>query len=499
MNASAKATNATSPAAGRSSSDAGAYSGPGLPPELRERVERIPGVDVTDRSFAELTTLRIGGNPAAVVACRSAEALSEVARILDEAAPLGVEWIVVGGGSNLVVGDGPALRCLVVVLAEDAAGLDGAPGAGEDAGPDAGTNAAPGSAPSAGANVGSNAAPNPASGSSAREAGIHIDPQTGLVRAYAGVEWDRLVAATVDAGLGGLECLSGIPGSVGATPVQNVGAYGAEVSQTLRRVQLHERPGFEHPAPQGEGAPEPLPRLRWVNPRELDLAYRYSNLKFTRRAVVTAVEFQLTTDGLSAPLRFGELARQVGVTSEDAAAGGDAVRRPVAEVREAVLRLRRGKGMVLDAGDHDTWSAGSFFTNPIVEGEEQRDRVIAAVRELVGEDEAASMPVYPAGVAHGGTEAPVDGRPAGVPRFKFSAAWLIERAGFGKGWYVPGNDRASLSTKHTLALTNRGHARSEDIVELARAVRGGVQRAFGVDLEPEPVWLGVQIEDAATH
>lgn len=313
---------------------------------------------------------------------------------------------------------------------------------------------------------------------SAGDGDVLLDCETGLVRAFAGVEWDQLVAATVEAGLGGLECLSGIPGSVGATPVQNVGAYGAEVAQVLRRVQLYDRTSGE---------------LEWVEPSALDLGYRYSNLKFTSRAVVTAVEFQLTTDGLSVPLRFGELARRLGVDADEAAAGE--IRRPAADVRQAVLELRAGKGMVLDAGDHDTWSAGSFFTNPIVTGEEARDAVVAAVRKKCGDAEAESMPLYPVkgGGAGTGAGAAADAG-AGEPQFKFSAAWLIERAGFAKGWHVPGNDRASLSTKHTLALTNRGSATSADVVELARAVRAGVREAFGVVLEPEPIWVGVSID-----
>lgn len=387
----------------------------------------IPGTRVTSRSFAEMTTLRIGAAPAGVVECSSAEAVAQVVSFLDaHTQPL----LVVGGGSNLVVGEGHEVSQLVVVLL------------------------------------------------SAGDGDVLLDCETGLVRAFAGVEWDQLVAATVEAGLGGLECLSGIPGSVGATPVQNVGAYGAEVAQVLRRVQLYDRTSGE---------------LEWVEPSALDLGYRYSNLKFTSRAVVTAVEFQLTTDGLSVPLRFGELARRLGVDADEAAAGE--IRRPAADVRQAVLELRAGKGMVLDAGDHDTWSAGSFFTNPIVTGEEARDAVVAAVRKKCGDAEAESMPLYPVkgGGAGTGAGAAADAG-AGEPQFKFSAAWLIERAGFAKGWHVPGNDRASLSTKHTLALTNRGSATSADVVELARAVRAGVREAFGVVLEPEPIWVGVSID-----
>lgn len=381
-----------------------------------------PDVATADVDFAALTTLRIGGAPAATVVCRSADAVAEVVGTLDEQ---DIPLLVVGGGSNLVVGQDVADLVVVLITADDADMTD---------------------------------------------TPVHIDTDTGLVRAFAGVVWDDLVAATVDAGLGGLECLSGIPGSVGATPVQNVGAYGAEVSQVLHRVQLFDRTTGE---------------LQCVSPESLDLAYRYSNLKFTNRAVVTAVEFQLNPDGLSAPLRFGELARRLGVSEEEGAAGQ--ARRPVADVRDAVLALRAGKGMVLDDADHDTWSAGSFFTNPVVTGEDTRDAVIEAVTSRCGTEAAASMPCYPAG-----TDA------AGRTQFKFSAAWLIERAGFPKGWQVPaeqgGTGRAGLSTKHTLALTNRGSAVSEDIVELARAVRAGVQDAFGVTLVPEPVWIGVTID-----
>ena len=145
-----------------------------------------------------------------------------------------------------------------------------------------------------------------------------------------------------------------------------------------------------------------------------------------------------------------------------------------------MLELRAGKGMVLNAEDHDTWSAGSFFTNPVVAGEAARDAVVAAVRERVGEAEAEAMPLFSVGTPEN-------------PEFKFSAAWLIERAGFHKGWQVPGRERAGLSTKHTLALTNRGGASSEDLVALAAAVRDGVFDAFGVELVPEPVWIGAEL------
>jgi UDP-N-acetylmuramate dehydrogenase len=378
-----------------------------------DALARTDGVARTDRSFADLTTLRIGGTPAATLVCSSPAAVATVVGTLDRG---GVPLLVVGGGSNLVVGEDVAGLVAVVL----------APARGEE-------DAAP-----------------------------VVDTATGTVTAFAGEVWDDLVAVTVDAGLGGLECLSGIPGSVGATPVQNVGAYGAEVSRTLSRVELYDRT---------------TGTLDWVDPASLDLAYRYSNLKFTGRAVVTAVEFRLTTDGLSAPLRFGELARRLGVSADE-----DRPRRPVADVREAVLALRRGKGMVLDADDHDTWSAGSFFTNPVVPDAAARDAVLAAVTDRCGADVAATMPCYPAGEG-----------------FKLSAAWLIDRAGFARGWQVPADDggtgRAGLSTKHTLALTNRGGATTADIVALATAVRDGVRAAFGVTLVPEPVWVGVSLPD----
>ncbi len=400
-----------------------------LPEPIAAAVEDIPGVRVAQRSFADLTTLRVGGTPRAVVECGSAESLAAIVRIFDDA---NLPILIVGGGSNLVVGESAEVTDLFVVLAADAV--------------DAGEDAAP---------------------------AFDIDLDTGVCSAFAGVEWDRFVAATVELGLGGLECLSGIPGSVGATPVQNVGAYGAEVSQVLRRVRLYDRTSQEH---------------EWVQPESLDLAYRYSNLKFTNRAVVTEVEFQLDSSGQSLPLRFGELARRLGVTSENSGAGAQAggrgeIRRPAKDVRAAVLELRAGKGMVLDAADHDTWSAGSFFTNPVISGgsgvdaEAAKDAVVAAVRAEVGDAEADSMPLFNVGSPE-------------APAYKFSAAWLIERAGFHKGWHVPGNSRAGLSTKHTLALTNRGEAESADIVELAAAVRDGVFEAFGVELVPEPVWVG---------
>lgn len=380
-------------------------------PELRTladagALERVDGVE-----FSQLTTFHLGGAPRAAVRAATGEAAAAVVRALDAA---GVELLIVGGGSNLLVTDEP-LDVVAVIMGDDH---------------------------------------------------LEIDASTGVLRAGAGAIWDEVVAASIDAGLGGLECLSGIPGSAGATPVQNVGAYGAEIADVLTRVQLLDR---------STGAVE------WVPASALDLAYRYSNLKFTSRGVVLAVEFQLRTDGLSAPLRFGQLAGEPGQ------------RRDPADVREEVLGLRRSKGMVHDPEDHDTWSAGSFFTNPVVP-ETLADEITQVVAAELGADEAAGMPRFPVAAGSMATEGSDTGGSDGAAEamVKLSAAWLIDRAGFAKGY--PGADApARLSTKHTLALTNRGAARAADVVKLARDVRAGVQEKFGVQLEPEPLWIGLEI------
>ncbi|MDO5669237.1 MAG: UDP-N-acetylmuramate dehydrogenase [Corynebacterium sp.] len=362
---------------------------------MQAHLSQLTGVVLDDTTtFADLTTLHLGGRPLLVVRCATASAVAEAVTLLDAHS---VPLLVVAGGSNLVVADGD-LDLVVVLLEND---------------------------------------------------DLSLDMATGRVVAGAGAVWDDVVAACVDADLGGIECLSGIPGSAGATPVQNVGAYGVEIADVLVQVQLLDRASGE---------------VSWVPASDLELAYRYSNLKFTSRGVVLAVELQLSTDGLSAPLRFGELARRL----------GGAERWPVAAVREAVLALRHGKGMVVVESDHDTWSAGSFFTNPVVDSA-VADAVQAAVRASRGAEDAERMPRFPAA---GGE--------------KLSAAWLIERAGFSKGH--PGEGApARLSTKHTLALTNRGSASTSDLVALAREVRDGVRSVFGVELVPEPVWVGVSI------
>ncbi|OBK53818.1 UDP-N-acetylmuramate dehydrogenase [Mycobacterium sp. 1081908.1] len=349
--------------------------------------------------LAPLTTLRIGPIARRLITCASTEQAVAVLRQLDsEAQPNPV--LVFAGGSNLVIAD--TLTDLTAVrLANDGITVDG-----------------------------------------------------NVVRAEAGAVWDDVVVKSIEHGLGGLECLSGIPGSAGATPVQNVGAYGAEVSDTITRVRVLDRESGE---------------VRWVPGDELGFGYRTSVFKQATQQgreipwVVLEVEFALDPSGRSAPLRYGELTAALNATSGE--------RADPEAVRGAVLMLRGRKGMVLDAGDHDTWSVGSFFTNPVVTPE--------AYERLAGAVEGP-VPHYPA--------------PDGV---KLAAGWLVERAGFGKGYPQPGagdpEAPCRLSAKHALALTNRGGATAADVIALARTVRDGVHAVFGITLKPEPVLLGCRL------
>lgn len=347
--------------------------------------------------LAEFTTLRLGGPARAVRRCPDTSSLIEAVVGADRA---GEPILLIGGGSNLVIGDD---------------GFDGTAVLIEGAGIEFGTD-------------------------------LHDGEPAPYVEAEAGTDWDALVATTVEQGHGGLECLSGIPGAAGTTPVQNVGAYGVEVADMLRSVRLLDRASGE---------------VTEVSPEWLQLAYRTSRLKGRDDHVVLSVSFWLNPDTRSAPIRYRELARELGVAEGE--------RTDAAAARERVLALRRGKGMVLDADDHDTWSAGSFFTNPIV-GEADLPGVLSRIAARVGDDTA--VPQFP---AEGGV--------------KLSAGWLIERAGFTRGY--PGEDApARLSTKHTLALTNRGAATTADLLALATTVRDGVREAFGVTLHPEPVFVG---------
>ncbi len=337
--------------------------------------------------LADLTTLRLGGPARTVLEATSESALIDAVRITDEAAdPL----LLVAGGSNLVVSDdgfdGTVVRVLTKGVTVDADACSGA-----------------------------------------------------MVTVAAGEPWDAVVERAVAEGWVGIEALSGIPGSTGATPIQNVGAYGQEVSQTIAAVRVYDR--FDR-------------AVRTFAAADCGFTYRSSTFKRTpQRYVVLSVAFQLALGELGAPIAYAELARTLGVGVGD--------RAPAADIRQAVLELRRGKGMVLDADDHDTWSAGSFFTNPILTPEQ-----------------AGSLPA----------EAPRFAQPDGS--VKSSAAWLIDHSGFSKGH---GAGAASLSTKHVLALTNRGGATTRELLELAREVRDGVHAAYGITLVNEPVLVGCDL------
>ncbi len=266
------------------------------------------------------------------------------------------------------------------------------------------------------------------------------------VTVQAGEPWDELVTALVADGLAGVECLAGIPGSAGATPIQNVGAYGQEVASTIAAVRVLDRSGGE---------------VRELAPADCGFHYRTSAFKGSARHAVLAVTFDLRSGDRSEPLRYPELARSLGAEP--------GTRVPLAEAREAVLALRRSKGMVLDPADHDTWSAGSFFTNPVLEPA-AFEALRARAAERLGPDVAP--PQFP------GDDGAV----------KTSAAWLIERAGFRRG---DARGAVALSGKHALALTNRGGASSAELVAFAHEIAARVHEVFGVALRPEPVFVGL--------
>ena len=335
--------------------------------------------------LAAFTTLRIGGPASHFFEADSEQTL--IAAVKD-AEGHGEQLLVLGGGSNLVVAD------------------EGFPG-------------------------------------SVVRVGLRgLTVRDGLVSAAAGEAWDEVVARSVDEGLAGIECLSGIPGLAGATPIQNVGAYGQDVSQSVVMVDAYDRV---------TGGMAVLDR------EDCGFSYRNSRFKGDARYVVTGVHFQLEDlGGLSRPVLFKDVAQALGIE-----VGRQA---PLAEVREAVLAQRARRGMLLDEADHDTWSAGSFFTNPVL----TPDQYAEFERRAAGE--ALPTPF-----------AEPDGR------LKLSAAWLIEHAGFVKGY---GSGPVTLSTKHTLALTNRGTASAAELLKLAAEVRDGVAGRFGVTLVPEPVFAG---------
>jgi UDP-N-acetylmuramate dehydrogenase len=346
--------------------------------------------------LADYTTIRLGG-PARDFASAGTE--DDVVSAVRTADSRGEPLLILGGGSNLVVADEGFEGTVVRVATR----------------------------------------------------GVRHGPEPGTVTVAAGEDWDGVVAWTIAEGLAGLECLSGIPGLAGATPIQNVGAYGQEVSQTITQVRAYDRTTHQ---------------IRALANTECGFGYRTSLFKqdAARRFVVLSVSFRLAAQALSAPVRYAELAGVLGV------AAGDQV--PAAEARAAVIGLRRRKGMVLDPADPDTRSVGSFFVNPVL-------------------DAAALADLERAARARCGAETAVPRFDAGGGLVKVPAAWLIERAGFGKG-YSQG-DGARISSKHTLALVNSGSATTAGLMALARGVRDGVHAAFGVSLTPEPVLVGVTL------
>jgi UDP-N-acetylmuramate dehydrogenase len=275
---------------------------------------------------------------------------------------------------------------------------------------------------------------------------VEGDGRTVSCTVKAGVAWDDFVDAMVGEGLAGIECLSGIPGLAGAVPIQNVGAYGQDASQTVLRVRAYDRK---------------LREIVELRREACAFAYRTSVFRGNHRYVLLDVTFALERSAESRPIRYAELARALGV-----AEGGTA---PLATVRQAVIALRRNKGMVLDPSDPDTRSAGSFFTNPILD-----DGALEALRRRARGAETVAV------------------FPESNNRYKVSAAWLIERAGFPKGFAGEGG-RVAVSRKHALALTTRSGASTQDLVRLARTIRDGVWGRFGVMLENEPVFVGVQL------
>jgi UDP-N-acetylmuramate dehydrogenase len=260
-----------------------------------------------------------------------------------------------------------------------------------------------------------------------------------VVDVAAGEPWDAFVAHAIDQGWRGIECLSGIPGLVGGTPIQNVGAYGQEVGETIASVRAFDREA---------GAFVDLDR------EACGFGYRASVFKRSDRWIVTGVRFGFEKAASSAPLGYAELANALGVAT--------GARVPLALARETILTLRRRKGMVVDPNDPDSVSAGSFFVNPVVDAP-----VLARVEERASE----RPPRFDSGAG----------------RFKLAAAWLVERAGFPKGW---SRGRVGVSSKHALALVNRGGASAQELLDAARVIRDGVRDRFGVELEPEPVLVG---------
>lgn len=374
--------------------------------------------DVEPIRLAELTTLRTGAAPARM---REATTTAELVEVLRETWAEGDPWLVLGGGSNLFVGDEPFEGTVIRIRTS---GIEELP-----------------------------------------------SPHAGRIRlrAQAGHGWDDLVSYAVERGYAGLEAMSGIPGTVGAAPVQNIGAYGQEIQETLVEVELIDEDSGE---------------ISTVPATELGLGFRTSVLKHhhgsepQRRAVILS----LTVDLLVARervVRGEQLRRALGLTDDTPV--------PLTWVRERILATRASKGMLLDADDPDTHGVGSFFQNAIVTAAQAGSLPPECPRWPVAPDLDAVTVIplasYDGHVPPTKTEA---------PDVKVSAAWLIEQAGIRKGFKLP-RSRASVSTKHALALTNRGGATAAEVAELARFIQHRVHAEFGLVLQPEPVLVGVDL------
>lgn len=359
-----------------------------------------PGTPPEGQTLADLTTTGVGGAPSRIVAPETRDGLIAAARTVFAEETDEAPVLIVGGGSNLVIANVPYAGTVLHVVTRGIEMTDA-----DDAG-------------------------------------------RVRVLVEAGHPWVELVNATVDAGLSGIEALAGIPGSSGAAPVQNIGAYGQEVGERLTRIEFLD-------AETGE--------VEWLAASDLDLGYRASVLKRRERiGVVTRIELELErrADGMSGPVAYSQLANRLGVELGE--------RAPLTEVRDAVVALRASKGMVIDENDPDSRSSGSFFTNPIV--------LSGHAKEL-----PENAPKFPAGTAD-------DGRAL----TKLSAAWLIEHAGIHRGFALPGSG-AAVSSKHTLAIVNRDGATGEEVAELARFIQARVASEFGVELRPEPILVGLEV------
>lgn len=378
--------------------------------------------------LADATTMRVGGAVERwIEATTRDEVIAAYAEILDR----DDEHLVLGGGSNTVASDAPYEGTVLRVATRGIRTL-------------------------------------PAAERPQRPEGEEPPVDDAVVlRIEAGESWDALVALAVEQGLTGIEALSGVPGSMGAAPIQNIGAYGQEVSSTLQGIELLTL--------DDDGELE----VRSVPASELMLGYRDSAIKRgLLRGVVLSVDLRLrrSPDGRSQPVAYQQLATALGVEL--------GTRVPLEDVRASVLALRGSKGMVL-SDDPDSVSAGSFFTNPIVSA-----RFAAALPKDVPSWSTAPEPRATVLPLDADTALPSLDRP--VPRVKLSAAWLIEHAGIQRGFSLPGS-HAAISSKHTLALTNRGGATGEEIAELARFVQARVENQFGVHLVPEPVLVGLHL------